>query len=132
MLEIISQIVICLIIAGLIGGAIGYILGKNSSKVKGNQNNDLGIKLGETSFPKIIGIAPTTLLSEARENGKDNLQHIKGINSVMEKVLNEIGIYHYDQIADLSAKEENWLDKSIGFIGRVEREEWIEQAKNLT
>ena len=131
MLEVVSQIVICLIIAGLIGGAIGYIMGKGSSQTQELQEDDeLGIKLGETSFPKIIGVPPT-LLSEAREGGKDNLQRIKGINSVLEKLLNEIGIYHFDQIANLNAKEENWLDTAIAFTGRIEREEWIEQAKHL-
>jgi predicted flap endonuclease-1-like 5' DNA nuclease len=145
MLEVIAQIVICLIIAALIGGVIGYLMGKNSCEkhkdyeLKEKTNNilytdnqdDFEVQKGLNLEDKeLTGVTPV-LLSEAREEGKDNLQLIKGIGFVLEKVLNETGIYHFDQIANLTTQEVIWLDKSMAFPGRISREEWINQAKDL-
>jgi len=153
MFEIISQIAICLIIAGIIGMFIGYIIGKSScqekSKCSENTNteplhtlhidtqenqNTTSKATVETKVPAkkeaSIGIEPT-LLKEARKGEKDNLQLIKGVGKVLEKVLNDTGIFHFDQIANLSKEEATWLDKSVAFPGRIEREQWISQAKNL-
>jgi NADH-quinone oxidoreductase subunit E len=71
------------------------------------------------------------LLAKARDGGKDNLQLIKGIGKVLEKLLNDMGIYHFDQIANWTKEEVNWLDKSLSFPGRIKRENWVEQAKIL-
>ena len=56
---------------------------------------------------------------------------IKGVGKVSEKLLNDIGIYHFDQIANLTKKEITWLDNSMAFPGRIERENWVSQAKDL-
>jgi phosphate/sulfate permease len=146
MLEVIAQIVICLIITALIGGVIGYLMGKNScEKHKGyeikektynllytDNQDDFEVVGGLNLEDKelLTGVTPV-LLSEAREGKKDNLQLIKGIGFVLEKVLNETGIYHFDQIANLTTQEAIWLDKSMAFPGRITREEWINQAKDL-
>lgn len=147
MLEVIAQIVICLIIAALIGGVIGYLMGKNSCekytgyKIKEKTHNILhtdkqddfeveGLMEDKESTLELTGVAPV-LLSEAREEGKDNLQLIQGVGAVLEKVLNEIGIYHFEQIANLTTEETIWLDKSMAFPGRITREGWINQAKDL-
>jgi len=140
MLEVISQqIVVCLIITALIGGVIGYFIGKNSCKkkysLKEKTNNILYMdkqdnRNNNQPTTKTLGSVPI-LLSEARDGEKDNLQRIKGVGVVLEKVLNETGIYHFDQIANLSQEEITWLDKLIAFPGRIQREKWINQAKDL-
>ena len=77
-----------------------------------------------------IGIAPVRL--EGPRGGQaDDLKKIVGIGPKMETTLNELGIYHYSQIAELTPDEVAWLDDSIHSKGRVERENWIEQAKTL-
>lgn len=77
-----------------------------------------------------LGTQPL-LLTEPRNGKKDNLQLIKGVGSILEGVLNDIGIYHFDQIANLNSSEIKWLDRSIAFPGRIERERWVDQAKIL-
>ena len=63
---------------------------------------------------------------------KDNLQRIKGIGKVNEGKLNNLGIYHFSQIADWTAPEARWVGTFLAFMGRIEREDWIHQAKTLT
>jgi large subunit ribosomal protein L21 len=77
-----------------------------------------------------IGIAPVRL--EAPRGGQaDDLKKIVGIGPKMETTLNELGIYHYDQIAELTPEQVAWVDEQVHSKGRVEREDWIEQAKTL-
>jgi predicted flap endonuclease-1-like 5' DNA nuclease/uncharacterized membrane protein YeaQ/YmgE (transglycosylase-associated protein family) len=78
---------------------------------------------GEPSKP--VGI-------DAPLDGKaDDLKLIKGIGAKNEKVCNDLGIYHFAQIADWSSEEAAWIGHHMAFPGRVEREYWIGQAKLL-
>ncbi len=71
-------------------------------------------------------------LTSARETGKDDLKKIKGIGPKLEMLLNNIGIFHYDQIATWGPEEVNWADNElVGFKGRVSRDNWVDQAKIL-
>lgn len=77
------------------------------------------------------GTRPTTL-SGPREGGADNLKEIKGIGPKLEKLCNELGFYHFDQIAAWTADEVAWVDANLqGFKGRVSRDQWVQQAKIL-
>lgn len=72
---------------------------------------------------------PATL---AAPNGEaDDLKRIKGIGPVIQKTLNELGIYHFQQIADFNAENIAWVDNSIAFPGRIAREGWVVQAQDL-
>lgn len=72
------------------------------------------------------------LLTAAREGGADNLKEIKGVGPKMEGMLNDMGIYHFDQVASWSADEVAWVDANLkGFNGRVKRDGWVDQAKIL-
>ena len=42
-----------------------------------------------------------------------------------------MGVYHFDQIASWTEAQQAWMDKRMSFPGRVEREEWVQQAKKL-
>lgn len=74
---------------------------------------------------------PAGLLDAPREGRADDLKEIKGIGPKMETDLNEIGIYHFDQIAALTAEERAWLDSRLKFKGRFERDDWAGQAAAL-
>jgi len=144
MFEVASQIIICLILAALLGWIIGYLMGKATCAQKGNchEGEENSHELHIDNREKEVVTSPITdesvevgtkplLLTEPRAGGKDNLQLIKGVGNVLEALLNETGIYHFDQIANLSEEEILWLDNSMSFPGRIEREEWIAQAKEL-
>jgi predicted flap endonuclease-1-like 5' DNA nuclease len=74
---------------------------------------------------------PQSLLSQARDGKADNLCRIKGVGAVIEKKLNNLGIYHFDQIANFSENEIAWVDEHLAFKGRIKREDWVNQAKLL-
>lgn len=74
---------------------------------------------------------PDNLLDAARESGADDLKQIKGVGPKLESTLNEIGIYHFDQLAELRKKEREWLDDRLKFKGRIDRDDWVGQAKKL-
>jgi predicted flap endonuclease-1-like 5' DNA nuclease len=61
----------------------------------------------------------------------DDLKELSGVGPVLEKTLNEFGIYHYRQIAGLKKADIAEIDEALNFKGRIERDDWIKQAKEL-
>jgi large subunit ribosomal protein L21 len=61
----------------------------------------------------------------------EDLTQISGIGPVIAEKLVGLGITKLKQIAGLSAKKAAEIDEQLNFKGRIEREEWIEQAKEL-
>ena len=62
----------------------------------------------------------------------DDLTVIGGIGPKIQEVLNELGIYHYDQIAAWTPENIAWIDDRLNFSGRIAREGWVEQAAILS
>lgn len=75
------------------------------------------------------GIAPELLRGPI--GTADDLKKISGIGSKLERVLNNIGIYHFWQIAELFQGEVDWLNDQIALPGHIERKNWISQAAEL-
>lgn len=61
----------------------------------------------------------------------DDLKRIRGIGRVNEAKLNEMGITTFAQIAAWGPAEEERYGELLEFEGRIEREEWVAQAKIL-
>ena len=61
----------------------------------------------------------------------DDLKKISGVGPVLEEKLNKFGIYHYRQIAGLKKAEIAEIDEALDFKGRIERDDWLKQAKEL-
>jgi branched-chain amino acid transport system ATP-binding protein len=70
-------------------------------------------------------------LRAAKGGAADDLKRIKGIGKVNEGKLNSFGIWHFDQIAAWTAEEIDWVDDYLAFPGRIEREDWVDQARVL-
>ena len=68
---------------------------------------------------------------EIAAGDEDDLKRIKGIGPVNEKALNELGIFKFSQIAAWTPANVDWVEDSMSFPGRIEREDWIAQAKTL-
>jgi len=83
--------------------------------------------------PKVqpAGKKPATLKA-ARKSGADDLKRIKGVGPKLEKLLNSLGFFHFDQVASWSENEMAWVDQNLeGFKGRATRDNWVAQAKEL-
>ncbi len=62
----------------------------------------------------------------------DDLKQIKGVGPVIEKTLNELGIFLFSQIAEMSEHEIDRVAQRLkGFRSRIYREDWIGQARDL-
>src|SRR5690606_27490443 len=61
----------------------------------------------------------------------DNLEVISGVGPVLAEKLNSVGIYRFEQIANWTEGNVREFDELLSFGGRIEREEWITQAKTL-
>jgi NADH-quinone oxidoreductase subunit E len=72
------------------------------------------------------------LLTAARDGKGDDLGLIWGVGPKLAKMLNEMGVWHFDQIASWKAEELAWVDARLtGFKGRATRDDWVSQAKKL-
>lgn len=72
------------------------------------------------------------LLTAARGGKGDDLELIWGVGPKLGKMLNEMGVWHYDQIARWTPAELAWVDARLtGFKGRALRDDWIAQSKKL-
>lgn len=56
---------------------------------------------------------------------------IGGVGPKIEATLHSLGIFHFDQIANWTPDEVQWVDSYLRFRGRILRERWIEQARLL-
>ncbi len=63
---------------------------------------------------------------------KDDLKRISGVGEVLEKLLNDLGVYYFFQVASWSPEDVQYVDDRLeAFKGRIQRDDWVEQAKDL-
>ncbi|MGD0341879.1 MAG: hypothetical protein ABSA76_09265 [Bacteroidales bacterium] len=63
---------------------------------------------------------------------KDDLKMISGIGPYIEERLNALDIFTFSQISKFTAQDINTInDAIIYFSGRIERDEWVAQAREL-
>lgn len=69
----------------------------------------------------------------AAPNGEpDTLTLIKGVGPKLSDMLNELGVFHFSQIAEWDANQVAEVDSQLGaFKGRVSRDRWVDQARML-
>ncbi len=116
----IIEIALLLLIAFVIGCGIGWLL---RDKIFRIQASSSGLPAENSARPKA--------LSAPGKQGKDNLKRIKGLGPVLEGKLNELGIFRLDQIAAWDKQTIDWVDNELSFKGRIERDRWVEQAREL-
>ncbi len=73
---------------------------------------------------------PANLL-DAPKGEKDDLKLISGVGPKLEDTLNSNGVYHFWQVAEWKKADIAMMDDLLSFKGRIERDDWIKQAKTL-
>jgi small subunit ribosomal protein S2 len=95
-----------------------------------------GIDIGEAEQPVLEEVPPETtdgLGFEALSGPRgvaDDLKKLPGVSPAIEKKLNDLGIFHYWQIAGLGPAATHHIGEEVGLPGRVDS--WIAQAKELS
>jgi small subunit ribosomal protein S2 len=96
---------------------------------------ELGVDAGAAAKPIIEEVPPATegpgyeVLSGPR-GVADDLKKLHHVSPTIEKKLNDLGIFHYWQIAGLGPDAARTIGEEAGLPGRVEG--WIAQSKELT
>ncbi|GHA24879.1 50S ribosomal protein L21 [Devosia pacifica] len=75
--------------------------------------------------------ASSTEASSAGASFKDDVKLIGGVGPALEKKLAANGVTSLTQIADWTADDVAKFDDLLNFKGRIERDDWIGQAKDL-
>jgi predicted flap endonuclease-1-like 5' DNA nuclease len=70
-------------------------------------------------------------IASPRGGTPDDLQQISGVGPKIETTLHRLGIFHFDQVAEWTMEEAQWVDDHLKFKGRIARDEWIKQARQL-
>jgi len=70
------------------------------------------------------------ILQDAPEH--DDLTRINGISPFLQKQLNEVGVYTFEQISSWDPSDVNIITRKIGYLpGRIEHDNWVGQAVRL-
>lgn len=85
----------------------------------------------QTAREPVRRVKPT-VLSGARNGAADDLTLIEGVSALQRNTLYSLGVFHFDQIAAWSREHVAWVDHYLRLEGRIEAEEWVEQARALT
>ena len=75
--------------------------------------------------------APKKAAPKAKSGDKDDLKLLSGVGPALEKKLNEAGVTSFAQVASWGDAEIADFCEKLSFKGRIEREGWVDQAKNL-
>jgi len=75
--------------------------------------------------------APAYAAASPASGEADDLTKIKGIGNVLKGKLNRLGIMTFRQIAEFTEADIERVNAELDFPGRIERERWVEQARDL-
>ena len=110
---------------------------KNKKKKKASRNEEMsGVETVldpaiEEGITQAMPVGLLNIVSEPVGGVADDLKWIAGVGPKLEDTLNELGVFHFEQIANWDQAEIDWVDEYLQFSGRIERDNWIEQAKAL-
>jgi small subunit ribosomal protein S2 len=91
-----------------------------------------GVDVGESAEPPAEDLPKVAFKGiEAPRGEPDDLKRINGISPKLEQRLNDAGVFHFWQIADLDADLTEALDRQLKLKGQIAKEDWVSQAKQL-
>ncbi len=103
---------------------------QNSRRKRGHRQLLTTVRISEIL---VGGAAPSKKAAPKKEAAAvaDDVSLISGVGPVLKDKLAEAGITSLKQIAALKKKDAAKLDEDLALGGRIEREEWVAQAKEL-
>lgn len=86
---------------------------------------------GAGASEDLFATPPEGLLNEP-QGSADDLKKINGIGPVLETKLNDLGVFHFHQIAGFSEDDIGWIASQMNaFPNRILRDRWVAQAADL-
>ncbi|QFT92880.1 50S ribosomal protein L21 [Roseovarius sp. THAF9] len=103
-----------------------------AKRVKNNEAEEKSVaKKAEPKAEKKAEEKKAAPKKAAKAEGGDDLKELSGVGPALEKKLHEAGVTTFAQIAAWTADDIAEMDEKLSFKGRIEREGWVEQAKEL-
>jgi NADH-quinone oxidoreductase subunit E len=102
---------------------------RREAPVQGNARPETG---APAAAAEAAEVEPERLSAPRAGQEPDDLKRITGVGPKLEALLHEMGFYHFDQIAAWTPAEVAWVDARLTFKGRIERDDWIKQARRLS
>ncbi len=95
---------------------------------------EVGIDVGAAAEPIVEELPPQTQWSAFQplsgpRGVADDLRKLSGVSGAIEKQLNDLGIFHYWQIAELKPDDAHKIGEEVGLPGRIDG--WITQSKEF-
>ena len=95
---------------------------------------DLGVDTGAAAEPEVEELpaeaAPTGFQPLPGPRGvADDLKKLPHVSPTVEKKLNDLGVFHYSQLAELGAVDAEKIGEEVGLPTRVQS--WIAKSKEL-
>ncbi|AGB70786.1 MULTISPECIES: 5' DNA nuclease [Rhizobium] len=78
-----------------------------------------------------VAVKPVPARGRKAAEKADDLKRISGVGPKLEQVLNGRGIKRFADIAAWSDADIERIDGELGFEGRIRRDDWVGQAKEL-
>jgi len=103
---------------------------EKASATQNTESAAVSTSKSDSSAESVSTVEPPKFL-DAPNGDPDDLKKILGIGSVLEDKLNDMGIYHFSQIAEFTEQDIASVNTHLNFPGRIERDEWVAQAKEL-
>ncbi len=75
--------------------------------------------------------AKPPVLAAPRNGAPDDLTLIESISQMQQTTLYALGVFHFEQIAAWTPEHIAWVDQYLRLRGRIDDEEWLEQAEDL-
>ncbi|AVT77030.1 MULTISPECIES: 30S ribosomal protein S2 [Rhodopseudomonas] len=95
---------------------------------------DMGVDIGAASQPlreDLPAAQATTFQGLPGPRGTpDDLKKLPGVSGAIEKKFNDLGIFHYWQLAELDQATAHQIGEELGLPSRADA--WVAQAKSLT
>lgn len=103
---------------------------KAATKSDAEKSDDKPAKESKAKAAKADDAAPAALFT-APAGEPDDLKKISGVGPVLEKKLHGFGVTKFEQVAAFTKEDIDKLDDALSFKGRIERDDWVGQAKKL-
>lgn len=138
-------LIVAIVTALLIGIGVGWLLWGRKTHVQ-IAKPTLHDPVATPTFSRVAMPKPQPTLAELQQQladfnppvsdtmvqNPDNLMQLKGVGPRLAKTLYDMGIGHFSTIAAWNHDDIRRIDAVLGpFAGRIERDEWVEQARYL-
>ena len=115
----------------LVGGAKPKVAKKAAPKKDDAKAEKPAAKKAAPKAAVAAGAVAAGALFAAQDGEPDDLKQISGVGPVLEKKLHALGITKFAQVAAFTADDIAKVDDALSFKGRIERDNWLDQAAEL-